>query len=56
MDLTLEEEIRRVLIFTGKPMHLENIRRLVFDNRPIIGVNKKEQSIKTFKRVIQNNE
>ena len=53
MDLTLEEEIRRVLIFTGRPLHPEDIRRLVFDNRPLLGVAKREHSIKTIKRVMQ---
>jgi len=53
MNLTLEEEIRRVLIFTGKPLHPEDIRRLVFDNRPLLGINKKQQSIARFKRAMQ---
>jgi len=54
MDITLEEEIRRILIFTGKPINLEDIRTLVFNNRILIGCDdKRRQSIKTFARVMQ---
>ena len=55
MKMSLTEEIRRILIFTRKPMHVEDIRQLVFDNRIYLRINdSKRQSISTFKRVMRD--